>query len=66
MSAVLNERLLRKFCFALLEDTYGDDLAGGYGSPVDLSFTFNVGRSVDVEKFAADVVDKVVIPAQSR
>ena len=52
MSSVINERLLRKFYFAVLEDLYGSDLHGGYGHPVQLPKSMNIGHSFDeVELF---------------
>ena len=47
MSAVVNERLLRKFFFAILEDLYGDELSGSYGSPVTLNKAINIGGDFD-------------------
>jgi len=52
MSSVVNDRLLRKFTFALLEDLYKDDLSGGYGNAVSLSNTINLGNVLnEVELF---------------
>lgn len=52
MSAVINDRLLRKFYFAILEDTYGSDLRGGYGTPVSLPKTLNIGKPLnEIELF---------------
>lgn len=47
MSSVINERLLRKFYFAVLEDLYGKNLSGGYGSAVTLPKTINIGQHLD-------------------
>lgn len=47
MSSVINDRLLRKFYFAVLEDLYGDDLSGGYGQPMSLNKTINIGDTLD-------------------
>jgi hypothetical protein len=47
MSSVVNDKLLRKFLFAVLEDFYGDTLSGGYGVPVDLPRTINIGENLD-------------------
>jgi hypothetical protein len=66
MSAVVNKYTLRKFGFALLEDKYGNDLASGYGSPVSLPFTINLGYEFDVEGFSQQVIDKVILPCQRR
>lgn len=52
MSAVVNERLLRKFYFAVVEDLYGKNLSYGYGTPVSLKKTMNIGDSFnEVELF---------------
>jgi len=61
MSSVLNDRLLRKFGFALLEDIYKDDLDGGYGRPVELPYTI---RPVDVneEELASNIINQVITP----
>lgn len=60
MSAVLNDRLLRKFFFAILEDTYGSDLADGYGRPVDFPYAI---KPVDLNEvdLAQSIIDKVII-----
>jgi len=52
MSSVVNDKLLRKFFFAIIEDFYGKDLAGGYGHPVSLPKTINIGEDLnEVELF---------------
>lgn len=52
MSAVVNERLLRKFYFAVIEDLYDENLSYGYGTPVSLKKTMNIGSSFnEVELF---------------
>ncbi len=66
MSAVINQYSLRKFCFGLLETKYQDNLASGYGKPVSLPYTINLGYEFDVEGFSQQVVDKVIIPCASR
>ena len=65
MSSVLNERLLRKFFFAVLEDKYGSHLAGGYGTPVDLPNAI-VPVNLDECKLAQSILDKVITPCESR
>ena len=47
MGAVVNDRLLRKFCFAMFEDIYGNDLASGYGNSLNLPKTINIGKELD-------------------
>ena len=66
MSAVLNQYTLRKKMFALLEDMYEDNLASGYGQPVGLDYTINIGQEFNVETFSTDVIDKIIHPCQSR
>lgn len=47
MSSVVNERLLRKFFFAVLEDIYGDSLHSSYGTPVKLEKAMCIGDDFD-------------------
>jgi hypothetical protein len=47
MSSVVNDRLLRKFFFAILENLYGRDLHNTYGSPMTLDKTINIGRNIN-------------------
>jgi len=58
MSSVLNDRLLRKFYFAVLEDYYGDDLASGYGNPVNLTKAMNIGKKFNEVDFFTDIKNK--------
>lgn len=52
MSSVVNDKLLRKFFFAIVEDFYGKDLSGVYGRPVELNKTINIGKDLnEVELF---------------
>jgi len=52
MSSVVNDRLLRKFTFALLGDLYEDDLSDSYGNAMDLSNTINLGDDLnEIELF---------------
>lgn len=59
MSAVINDRLLRKFYFAILEDLYGDNLAGHYGSAHSLDTAMNVGERFDEVEFFEGIVKAV-------
>lgn len=59
MSSIVNERLLRKFFFAILENVYGEDLSGGYGQVIDLDGTMSIGRKFDEVEFFKEVVDTV-------
>lgn len=47
MSSVFNERLLRKFVFAVMEDLYGSDLYSNYGKAVTLTEAINLGRELN-------------------
>ena len=61
MSAVVNERLLRKFGFALLEDVYGKDLASGYGNATQLTSALNIGDQLDEIQLFTDILNKIVV-----
>lgn len=52
MSSVVNDKLLRKFYFAILENLYGDNLAYGYGTPMFLKDSINIGGELnEIELF---------------
>lgn len=59
MSSVLNDRLLRKFFFAILEDTYGKNLSGGYGHAVELKGAMSIHKTFNEIEFFEDIVRKV-------
>jgi len=59
MSAVVNDRLLRKFYFAILEDLYGAELHYNYGHAVSLEGCMNIGNTFDEIAFFEDVVKSV-------
>lgn len=59
MSSVINERLLRKFFFAVLEDLYGDNLASHYGSAQSLHMALNVGDQFNEVEFFENIVKAV-------
>jgi hypothetical protein len=61
MSAVLNDRLLRKFFFAILEDTFGDTLKGSYGTAITVPDCINVGDTLDEVEFCKGILDKIII-----
>lgn len=61
MSAVLNDRLLRKFFFAVLEDTFGDTLKGSYGTAITVPDVINVGDTLDEVEFCKGILDKIII-----
>ena len=56
MSSILNDRLLRKFFFAILEDLYQEQLSYCYGNAVTLEECMNVGQDFDEIKFFEDIV----------
>ena len=62
MSAVVNERLLRKFMFALLEDVYGNDLSSSYGIALDMTTVINIGNDLNEIDLFTSIVDQVVTP----
>lgn len=52
MSSVLNERLLRKFYFAVMEDKYGISISTGYGYPIYLDSTISLEKTInEIELF---------------
>jgi hypothetical protein len=53
MSSVINDRLLRKFYFAVVEDLYGNNLEKStYGNPMSLNKTINIGDELnEIELF---------------
>ena len=63
MSSVLNDRLLRKFFFAIWEDLYKDDLAYGYGVATNLPLTIKPVNLDEVE-LAQSIINKVITPCQ--
>jgi len=66
LSAVINPFTLRKWGFNLLEEKYGDNLASGYGRPVDLPLCYNIGRDIDVGRIAEEIMNKHTTPCESR
>jgi len=66
MSAVLNERLLRKFMFALLEDVYAKDLDYGYGQAMTMTTAINIGEELEETVLFSKILDEVVTPGSSR
>ena len=59
MSAVVNERLLRKFGFALLEDVYGKNLDMNYGQATDMYSAINIGDLFDEIVFFNKVLEAI-------
>lgn len=59
MSAVINDRLLRKFFFAILENYYGKRLLDTYGHPVDMKGAMSIGDTFDEVKFFESITFSV-------
>lgn len=59
MSSVVNERLLRKFYFAILETVYAEHLVSGYGRPLDLHRAMNIGGNFNEIDFYKKVIESV-------
>jgi hypothetical protein len=59
MSSVINERLLRKFYFAVLENLYKEELQYGYGMPVIMQSCMNIGNKFEEVEFFESVVKHV-------
>jgi hypothetical protein len=56
MSSIVNDRLLRKFFFAIMENYYKDDLRYNYGTAVVLDGAMAIGGKFDEIKFFEEVV----------
>lgn len=63
MSAVINEKLLRKGMFAMSEDIYEDDLDESYGQAVELPQTIRPVNIDEIELFT-NIYDKVIVPGK--
>jgi len=59
MSSVVNERLLRKFYFAVLEDVYGDELSDHYGTAKSIEGVMNIGNQFNEVEFYESIQRKV-------
>jgi len=59
MSSVVNDRLLRKFFFAVLENLYKKDLSSSYGTATSMDGTMNVGDKFDEIEFFKTVKETV-------
>ncbi len=59
MSAIINDRLLRKFFFAIMEEFYGEDLKSTYGLAVKMPGTMCIGDTFDEIAFFKDVHEYV-------
>ncbi len=60
MSAVLNDRLLRKFFFAVLEDTFKDTLNDGYGKATAIPNVINIGHTLDEVELCSSILNKII------
>jgi hypothetical protein len=58
MSAVINDRLLRKFFFAMMEAYYGEELSSNYGFVVDLPTAMSIGNTFDEVAFFQNVTEQ--------
>ena len=63
MSAIFNDRLLRKFIFATMEDIYADNLASNYGYAVELPQTIRPVSLNECDLFE-EIYNKVITPGQ--
>lgn len=59
MSVVLNNRLLRKFYFAIMEDHYKKSLQEGYGTVVKLPDAVNIGEEFNEVDFFTEIQQHV-------
>lgn len=59
MSSVVNDRLLRKFYFAILENLYKENLSYNYGTAVTLPKCMNVGNEFNEIEFFEEVLVSV-------
>lgn len=55
LSSVINNRLLRKFYFAIFEDSLGDDIAYGYGNACRLPKAMNIWDEFNEVEFFTDI-----------
>ena len=61
MSAIINDRLLRKFMFAMSEDIYGETLSSGYGTAIELPNSIRPIDLNEVELYES-IYNKVIVP----
>jgi len=59
MSSVVNDRLLRKFFFAVLEKEYGSDLSYTYGQATELEGAMNIGNEFNEIEFFENITKAV-------
>ncbi|MFA7029625.1 MAG: hypothetical protein WC179_05080 [Candidatus Cloacimonadaceae bacterium] len=61
MSAVLNDRLLRKFFFAILEDTFDHKLYESYGNAIKFPNVINIGDVLNEVELCQSILDRVIV-----
>lgn len=59
MSSVVNDRLLRKFFFAVLEEEYKENLSYGYGNATSIDGVMNLGDEFNEIEFFENIVKAV-------
>jgi len=59
MSSVVNDRLLRKFYFAVMEDVYGENLSTFYGCATAVEGAMNVGNEFNEIDMFTRIVEQV-------
>jgi len=59
MSSVVNEKLFRKFIFAVMEDFYGSNIGCGYGYAQKLPKTINIGETLNEVELFEKIVQEV-------
>jgi hypothetical protein len=55
MSSIINNRILRKFYFAIYEDRFGEDLAEGYGKVISLPKCMNLDNKFNEVSFFTEI-----------
>ena len=65
MSSVLNSKLLRVFYFAILEDTFKDDLSGGYGSVLKLPYSIVPDNELNEVELCESIIKRVITPCKN-
>lgn len=58
-AAVINERLLRKFFFAVMEKRFGQNIDPCYGSAVDVPGVMNIGNTFNEVTFFTEIQEAV-------
>ena len=59
MSSIVNDSLLRKFYFAVLEDQYAEKIAYGYGLAQEVKGAVNIGGNFDEVDFFEKIMNHV-------